>query len=479
MPHFVVWTSRRGYNTPRVTRAEGNGHMGRNQIGCALALMVSAVAVAGCGPKAQGWNSTLLKNELVELRVVPEIGGRIIQYKLGQYGFFWVNRRLLDVKPPPGGLGPEGAWLNYGGDKLWPAPQGWDNDRQWPGPPDAVLDGGPYSAKWTRRNDRAVAVELTSGKDKRSGIQFSRVVRIFEGTTRVGIDATMTNIDTKPRRWGIWAHTQFDAGNRHGPGHNPNYWACCPLNPESVFPRGYDVLFGLVNNASFKPDYKSRMMRVHYERRVGKIGLDSRAGWVATVDATDGYVFVQRFTHEPGKAYPEQSSVEFWLNGLGEFVAWGKINKMSEDPQQNPYNFESEVLSPYAALAPGESYTFHYDWYAAKIPPGSPVVHCNDVGITCERLAAEVKAGALTLKGKFGVFHRGRAQLVFLDRQGRQTGEAVRRVSVTPLEPLDLSRISGPAVAVRVPTGAEKVAVILYDQKGNRLGELARASLRH
>ena len=52
--------------------------MGRNRIGCALALMVAAAAVAGCGPKAQGWNSTLLKNELVELRVVPEIGGRSI-----------------------------------------------------------------------------------------------------------------------------------------------------------------------------------------------------------------------------------------------------------------------------------------------------------------------------------------------------------------------------------------------------------------
>ena len=33
-------------------------------------------------------------------------------------------------------------WKNYGGAKTWPAPQGWDGEGQWPGPPDPVLDSG-------------------------------------------------------------------------------------------------------------------------------------------------------------------------------------------------------------------------------------------------------------------------------------------------------------------------------------------------
>lgn len=93
------------------------------------------------------WEGQVLNNGLIELTVVPDIGGRIIQYKLGDYGFFWVNPELVNSTPPASGLGPDDSWLNYGGDKLWPAPQGWDNDRQWPGPPDAVLDGQPYACE--------------------------------------------------------------------------------------------------------------------------------------------------------------------------------------------------------------------------------------------------------------------------------------------------------------------------------------------
>ena len=37
--------------------------------------------------------------------------------------------------------------MNWGGDKVWLAPQGWENEDQWPGPPDPVLDGGAYHAE--------------------------------------------------------------------------------------------------------------------------------------------------------------------------------------------------------------------------------------------------------------------------------------------------------------------------------------------
>ena len=63
-------------------------------------------------------------------------------------------------------------------------------------------------------------------------------------------------------------------------------------------------------------------MRVNYQYQVGKIGLDSPAGWVATVDGASGAVFVQRFQFEPGKEYPDGSSVEFWLNGVGKIRAY-------------------------------------------------------------------------------------------------------------------------------------------------------------
>jgi len=458
------------------------------KINCSVLLALTSVVVlltGGCPAKSkspQSWDSIDLKNDLIELQVVPEIGGRVIQYKLGEYGFFWVNEQLAGMEPPASGVGPNGEWLNYGGDKLWPAPQGWDNDQQWPGPPDPVLDGGPYTAELLRENNQPVAVRLTSRKDKRSGIQFSRVVKIFDDTTRVSVDATMKNIDTKPRRWGIWAVTQFDVSNRHGAGYNKNYWTFCPLNPNSIFHKGYRVIYGMVNNMSFKPDYQkgppNAMMRVHYEYQVGKIGIDSSAGWIATLDATDGYVFVHRFTYEPDKAYPDDCSVEFWTNGLGEFVAWGRINKMPENPKDNPYVLESEILSPYATLEPGESYTFHYDWYAAKLPPNSPVIDCSSIGVTCKPLSARLRDGNLILDGQYGVFYKANCRLVLLDGNGNEIKEVSMQVPVTPLQPLILSQMPKFTEDTDVPENAHKLAICLYDTKGKTLGELARTQIQ-
>ena len=115
---------------------------------------------------------------------------------------------MYEKSPPLSGLGEGNAWLNYGGDKVWLAPQGWDNDQQWPGPPDSTLDGQSYALEIINPN----IIRLTSKEDHRSGVQLSRTIKLFDGTTRVSIDATMKNIDTKPRRWGIWDHTQFNAG---------------------------------------------------------------------------------------------------------------------------------------------------------------------------------------------------------------------------------------------------------------------------
>ena len=439
------------------------------------ALLGLCLSVAGCATAPRQWDSTDLTNGLITVRIVPRIGGRVIQYKLGDYGFFWVNDALAGTEPPASRLGPKGTWLNYGGDKLWPAPQGWDNDRQWPGPPDAVLDGGPYRPRWTRKDGRCVAAELTSLPDKRSGIQFSRVLKVFEGSTRVAIDATMKNIDTKPRRWGVWAVTQFNAASRHGSGYNKNLWAYCPINPKSVFPRGYGVLYGLVNNSSFQPDRKGGIMRVNYQYRVGKIGLDSPGPWVATVNATDGYAFVHRFRFDPARPYPDKSSVEFWTNGRGEIQAYGKVTKMGDKPPENPYMMETELLSPFALLKPGQSYTYSYEWAAARIEPGTPVVDCTEAGVVCRPLRAKAKGGKLELAGSFGVFYKGAVEMVLLDKAGKPVGKGGDRVVVTPAQPLILAKTALSAVAV--PAGAATARLVVKDPKGRVLGELTRAAI--
>ena len=304
-----------------------------------------------------------------------------------------------------------------------------------------------------------------------SGIQFSREIRLMDGGTHVHVDATMTNVDTRVRRWGIWSVAQHDAANRSGAGHNPNLRVWCPINPQSIFPRGYDIMFGLVGNWSYQPDYPRGLMCVHYQRRVGKVAMDSTAGWLATVNGTDGYVFVQRFRHCPGKKYPDNASVEIWLHGTGQFITGRKLNEMKDDPAECPYFVESEVLSPFAELKPGEHYTFGYDWYAAAIGGNYPVLDCTESGVLCEPFKARQAEGQLLLSGRFGLFASGAVEAEFLDGSGSPLGRASIACSADPLRPLILTE-SQPRLAP--PPGTVELRLVLRDAVGRDLGELAR-----
>ena len=446
---------------------------------CLLWLAQAAcpgTAAAQGGPVAgastyRGWTSLRITNGLVDLQILPDIGGRIIQFSLGNKDFLWVNQKLGGTLPLTNGLTADGGWFNCGGDKLWPAPQGWDNEEQWSGPPDAVLDGQPYALEKLPSKAGEAAVRLTSRKDLRSGIQFSRVIRIFDGSTRVSFDATMINIDSKARRWGIWAHTQLNGAKADGSTHNAQMQAWCPINPKSRFPNGYSVIFGAPDNPTFQPDAKRGLMRVQYQYKVGKIGMDSDRGWVATADGESGAVFVHRFQFEPEKDYPDGSSVEFWLNGVGTIHAYNKDMVMAANPSENPYAFESEVLSPFARLQPGETFTWHYDWYACNIGGDFPVVDCTEAGLVAEPLRAETAGGQLRLKGRFGVFAPGNLHAEFCDAQGKTIRKVDCGQKASPTAALILDKI------VQAPPKAKSIKLFLANNKGKSFGELAEATL--
>ena len=439
-----------------------------------LALLAAAPALgADVGASSyRGWASVAITNGLIEVQIVPQIGGRVIQFKLGDFEFRWVNPQLAGTQPPPSGLGPKGEWLNYGGDKLWPAPQGWGGGDQWPGPPDAVLDGGPYTAAVLPTGGEIAGVVLRSQEDARSGIQFARGVTVPNGAAHVWFDSTMKNIDTKPHCWGIWQVTQINTANRAGEGYNKEIRCWSPINPASIYPRGYHVTYGPVDNPSFSINPTTKMFSANYQRLVGKACLDNSAGWVAVVDGTAGYVFVERFTHFPDKKYPDQASVEFWLNGVGKIVTSDKTVDIKDDPVATPPYLESEILSPFAELQPGESYTFRLDWFAARIGGNYPVLACTPVGVTCEPLTARAADGRLRLAGRFGVFYTAQAGLVALDGDGKDIEKIDLKLPVSPLDAFVLEKDEP------LPAKAASVRLVLLDTAGKEIGELARTQIK-
>src|SRR4029079_11891010 len=81
-----------------------------------------------------GWPSKVRRNAAAEVVVVPAIG-RVMEFRLldaGSKPIFWSHP---GIGPP---LGPdENGWINFGGDKAWPAPQtAWASlvGKGWPPP---------------------------------------------------------------------------------------------------------------------------------------------------------------------------------------------------------------------------------------------------------------------------------------------------------------------------------------------------------
>jgi hypothetical protein len=148
----------------------------------------------------RGWTACILENTYVRLVTVPDIGGRVMAYDLGSYPFFWTDPDLAGKLFSPEenqGDGSLGAWKNYGGEKTWPAPQGWDNDQQWPGPPDPVLDSGRYTLdKLAVEGDRAV-VTMISPPDARTGLQITRQFTLAAHNSRVRVDLIFRNITAR------------------------------------------------------------------------------------------------------------------------------------------------------------------------------------------------------------------------------------------------------------------------------------------
>jgi hypothetical protein len=418
------------------------------------------------------WDSVQLSNDLIRLDITPELGGRIMNYQLGPHRFLWSNGALAGDHPPKSRLGPGGAWLNWGGDKLWPAPQGWDNSDQWPGPPDPILDGSPQHLRILPPIAGSQAVQLTSPPDQKTGIQFSRTIRIFDESSHVHVDAQMKNISHRVIRWGIWTDTQLDASDHPHAGMNHDFFTYVPMNPKSCHPQGFKVLYGSSQNPEIEPNAIDHMMRLHFQWIVGKVGIDSNGGWVANVDGRTGYVFVQTFRFRDDEHYPDDSSVEVWTNGIGSIHAWKKNVQMPANPEDNPYLVESELIGPFTTISPGEHSQFSYDWYAANIGGNYPIVACNDVGCSSAEPFVRANGGFAQLRGRFAVFYKGSAWLEFLNERGAIVYRKLLADHLAPSAPLVVS------TSVPMPNKAMRVRLVIYDMHGKKVGDIVDASVK-
>jgi hypothetical protein len=369
----------------------------------------------------RGWSAIVLSNDLVRVVATPDVGGRIIAYDLGEYPYLYVDPLLAGKLFSPEenqGDGSLAAWKNYGGDKTWPSPQGWDNEQQWHGPPDPVLDSGRYTVSGQGVVGGKAYVVMVSPPDLRTGVQISRKVTLCPGATRAVLELSFRNIKDKPIRWSIWDVLQLNAGRQLADGsltYEPGCTVTAPLNPKSKFAHGFNVMFGEQSNPQWRVDQDQGLVVADYAWEIGKIGSDACApdgknGWIAFSNTARGYVFTERFPVFPGEEYPDDgSTVECWTVGKG------RVANLDYE-HSGIYLMETEVLSPFYTFQPGESRSFQIEWGACRVEGW--IVDVQPGGCASQKLSARLAAGEVHLAGSFGVFDVGRLSLTWLDASG-------------------------------------------------------------
>ena len=416
----------------------------------------------------RGWQAAYLTNGLVRVAAVPDIGGRLMAYDLADYSYLFVDPELagkLFTAAENQGRGELADWKNYGGAKTWPAPQGWDGLDQWPGPPDAILDTGRYRLAELISTGAEARIRMVSPLGSPTGVQITREARIAAGTSRLNLCLTFTNIGERPIRWSIWDVVQLRA-DRLGPDGRLTYEPGCvvtaPANTRSRFPAGYNVMFGAPDNPQWRTDQDQELFIATYRFEIGKVGLDSRGGWIAFANTATGYAFVERFAAEPGGDYPDAGAdVECWTVGRGQ------VATLSYDETSGPFLMETEVLSPFRDIAPAATANFDIEWSACRC--AGPILAVTAGGCVTRHLSVALSDGQATLTGTFGVFDMGELDLIWLADGGAMLASEPLGL-VTPLALVQLDHRAAP------PVQAAGLRLDVVTPDGQRR-ELASASL--
>jgi hypothetical protein len=263
----------------------------------------------------QGWrNAWRLTNEQVEVIVVPQIG-RVMSFKFKDGENVLWSDRTLDGKQ---GDATGAAWVNFGGDKTWPAPEAewgqYTKRSRWMPPP--AFDALPVTARLDGTH-----VILTSPIDPFYGVRTIRRVALQPGAAVMEIETTYERVSGEPSRIAIWVITQF----------NEPLAVYVPIPRASQFENGHFV-FGE------KPwpqlTIVDQMLRIPRDPATAhKLGSDAdRMLWV---DGTT--MCLVSAPRVPGADYPDRgASVEVYTN-----------------PDPKTY-VELETLGPLVRMSPGD-----------------------------------------------------------------------------------------------------------------------------
>ncbi len=315
----------------------------------------------------KGWRGCYeLTNPLVRVVIVPQIGGRVMEYSIAGECPIWQNKAELGVVRP-WEVGRK--WHNYGGHKAWNAPQ-----QNWRAPDlDNFYDYAPAKAEpieTTDSGEKMIGVRVTCDPIPRLGLQFVREVYLAQRTSRVRLVETMRNVCDREVEWGIWGVTQVNAP----------CWVAFPLDLGGSGPDGWRRL--LPADEFPDPHSVTRTGSVgvmKYPNAIDKIGTGSLDGWM--VYLRDQLAYVKQWSVRTVDAvYPDEGC---------------NMEVFAADKAMGGY-VEMEVLGPVVKLRPGEATQLTEDWFLSRVNQSA-----SDPADVVERLKLLRHRGLLPRSAKF------------------------------------------------------------------------------
>jgi hypothetical protein len=410
----------------------------------------------------EGWAGQSVSNKWIKLTVVPQLGGRVMQVEFAGHPYLFINNELKGrYFPPTEGAG-MGKWFNYGGDKIWPLPEGRKDDQHWPGPISDVLDDGDYKFTTVSESPNCT-IRLEGPADERTGLQYTREITLGRDSPKIAFRAAMKNTAQRTIRWSVQSVTQYDTADPQRPGaFRKNFWAFAPANANSAYFKSYYVRSGLSDDPSFAS--RDGLFILHWLNLQNEVWLDSPDGWLAVVDGDSEFAMIERFHFQADAEYPGRASVIFYKNGPAVRLDRDGNPFINDNEKEDRLRYmEAEVNSPMVELAPGQSYTMETEWFPTR--SGSDLKTVTPLAVFGKPIQAKQVGETISLSGEFGVLFPGTLLAVFQDASGRETGQvSLRRVD--PSEKIILR------FEVKRPPQASSVVLALKGVDGTGLGTI-------
>ncbi|MHC1683617.1 MAG: DUF4380 domain-containing protein [Clostridiaceae bacterium] len=275
----------------------------------------------------------VLSNGVIKLVIVPEQGGRILEFSIDNLNVLFRNTKYIGTKANIEVENRAENWMNFGGYKGWPAPQS-----KWAWPPIFDIDLNVFQYE-ILKTEGFIMVMLSSPVSKTLGIKFIREIIIEEGCNYITLKETIVNCNDNPVEWGVWGITQALT---------PGY-AEVKLNSDVftggvTFYQDFDIPSGNAYSIR-KEDGKILTVNCNNQEqfKVGIVTDNETIKYYCTAYKDKTLLFTQKFQYEGQVVYPHGSNVEIYVD-----------NSL-------PYT-ELEVLGGISEIMPNESRSIKMIW---------------------------------------------------------------------------------------------------------------------